>query len=147
MSIKEHYDAAKALLPSTLNVYMWNVAAKKNPDGTIEPIKYPYVCLWGDLGDESSGGPDGDSLQDVPDVLSLRVRATYAATNGDSLLILARNVRAALNRKIPIVAGWAPGPLRQSSLTDVQTDESVTLTSGTHPVFAVDEFALVSSKL
>jgi hypothetical protein len=30
---------------------------------------------------------------------------------------------------------------------DVQTDTSVTLTGGANPVFAVDEFALVSTKL
>lgn len=136
--IREHYDAVKALLPGTVTVYMWSV-----PDTPT----YPYVVLWGDLGNESSGGPDGDSLQDVPDVLSLNVRATYAGLTGDSVLIVCRNVRAALNRKTPVVAGWKPNPLRQSSLMDVQTDTSVTLTNGTNPVFAVDEFALVSSKL
>jgi len=136
--IKEHYDAVKALLPSSVRVYMWSVP--KAP-------AFPYVVLWGDLGSESSGGPDGDSLEDVPDVLALNVRATYAATNGDSLMAIARNVRAALNRKTPVVAGWAPSKLRQSSLMDAQTDTSVTLTDGSNPIFAVDEFALVSSKL
>ena len=136
--IREHYAAVKAMVPAGTTVYSWSVPGTPS---------YPYVCLWGDLGDETSGGPDGDSLQDVPDVLSLRVRATYAGLTGDSVLIVCRNVRAALNRKIPAVAGWSPGPLRQSSLMDVQTDESVTLTGGAHPVFAVDEFALVSSKL
>jgi hypothetical protein len=136
--IREHYDAVKALLPAGINVHMWSV-----PDTPT----YPYVVLWGDLGTESSGGPDGDSLRDVPDVLTLNIRATYAGLTGDSVLIVCRNVRAALNRKTPVVAGWAPNPLRQSSLMDVQTDTSVTLTNGAHPVFAVDEFALVSSKL
>lgn len=136
--IREHYDAVRALIPGTVRVYAWSV-----PDTPA----YPYVCIWGDLGNESSGGPDGDSLQDVPDVLSLNVRATYAGLTGDSVLIVARNVRAALNRKTPAVAGWSPSPLRQSSLMDVQTDTSVTLTGGAHPVFAVDEFALVSQKL
>jgi len=136
--IREHYAAVKALLPGTVTVYMWSVP---------ETPAYPYVCLWGDLGTESSGGPDGDSLEDVPDVLSLRPRVTYAGLTGDSVLIICRNVRAALNRKTPTVAGWATSQLRQSSLMDVQTDTSVTLTTGANPVFAVDEFALVSSKL
>ena len=136
--IREHYAAVKAMVPAGTNVYMWSV-----PDAP----SYPYVVLWGDIGNESSGGPDGDSLQDVPDVLSLNVRATYAGLTGDSVLIVARNVRAALNRKTPVVVGWRPGKLRQSSLMDAQTDTSVTLTNGAHPVFAVDEFALVSSKL
>ena len=136
--IKEHYDAVKALLPTSIRVYMWNVP---------NTPAYPYVVLWGDLGNESSGGPDGDSLEDVPDVLGLNVRATYAGLTGDSVLIVARNVRAALNRKTPAVTGWRCSKLRQSSLMDAQTDTSVTLTGGAHPIFAVDEFALVSNQL
>lgn len=136
--IKEHYDAVKALLPPTVRVYMWNVP---------EAPTYPYVVLWGDLGEESSGGPDGDSLEDVPDVLSLRMRATYVGLTGDSLLIVARNARAALNRKTPAVTGWLPSKLRQAVLMDAQTDTDVTLTGGGHPIYAVDEFALVSHKL
>jgi hypothetical protein len=136
--IKEHYDAVKALLPAGLTVYRGSVPSTPT---------YPYVVLWGDLGEESSGGPDGDSLQDVPDVLSLRPRITYAGLTFDSVLIVARNVRAALNRKTPVVAGWSPGKLRQAPLMDVQTDTSVTLTGGANPVFAVDEFALVATKL
>jgi hypothetical protein len=136
--IKEHYDAVKALMPAGLTVYRGSVPSTPT---------YPYAVLWGDLGEESSGGPDGDSLQDVPDVLSLRPRITYAGLTFDSVLIVARNVRAALNRKTPVVAGWRPGKLRQAPLMDVQTDTSVTLTGGANPVFAVDEFALVSTKL
>jgi hypothetical protein len=136
--IKEHYDAVKALLPGTVRVYMWSVPSA--------PV-YPYVVLWGDLGEESSGGPDGDSLQDVPDVLSLRLRATYVGLTGDSLLITARNARAALSRKTPVVTGWRTNPLRQAVLMDAQTDTDVTLTGGGHPIYAVDEFALVSHKL
>ncbi|MEV7472232.1 hypothetical protein AB0N33_00780 [Pseudarthrobacter oxydans] len=136
--IKEHYDAVKALLPGTVRVHMWSVPA--------DPV-YPYVVLWGDLGEESSGGPDGGTLGDVPNVLSLRVRATYVGLTGDSLLIVARNVRAALNRKTPTVAGWHPGKLRQAVLMDAQVDRDVTLTGGGHPVYAVDEFALISHKI
>ena len=135
--IKEHYDAIKALLPGTVKVHMWTV-----PTGAT----YPYVVLWGDLGEESSGGPDGDSLQDVPDVLSLRIRATYVGLNGDSMLITARNVRAALNRKTPTVTGWRANPLRQAVLMDGQVDTDVTLTGGGHPTYAVDEYTLTSSK-
>jgi len=136
--IKEHYDAVKALLPPTVRVHMWAVPA--------DPV-YPYVVLWGDLGEESSGGPDGDSLEDVPDVLSLRIRATYVGLNGDSMLITARNVRAALNRKTPTVSGWRPSKLRQAVLMAGQVDTDVTLTGGGNPTYAVDEFTLVSHKL
>jgi len=137
--IKEHYDAVRALIPSSVRVYAWGVPAAPT---------YPYVVIWGDLGDESSGGPDGDTLADSADVLSLRVRATYAGLTGDSVLIVARNVRTALNRKTPTVTGWRTNPLRQSTLMDVQVDTDVTIPgSSTHPLFAVDEFALISQKL
>lgn len=136
--IKEHYDAVKALIPGTVTVYPWSVPA--------EPT-YPYVCLWGDLGDESSGGPDGDSLLDAVKVLTIRVRATYAGLTGDSLAIVTRNVRAALNRKTPVVAGWSVSKLRQSTLMDAQTDFDVTIPTIGHPIFAVDEFVLVSERL
>lgn len=136
--IKEHYDAVRALIPSAVKVYPWSVPT--------DPV-YPYVVIWGGIGDESSGGPDGDSLQDVPDVLSLNIRATYAGLNGDSMLIVCRNVRAALSRQTPIVTGWQPSKLRQASLMDGQADLTVTLTNGTHPVYAVDEFSLVSHRL
>jgi len=146
--IKEHYDAVRALLPEGMQVYVGNVEGELLPDGKRAPIKYPYVCLWGDLGDESSGGPDGESLGDVPAVLSLRPRATYAGLTFDSVLIVARNVRATLSRKTPAVTGWRTNPLRQSTLMDVQVDRDVTIPgSGAHPLFAVDEFALVSHKL
>lgn len=136
--IREHYDAVQALLPSTVTVYRGSV-----PDTHT----YPYVVLWGDLGDESSGGPDGDSLRDDLSVLSLRFRATYAGLTFDSVLIQCRNVRAALSRKTPTVAGRVCGPLRQSSLMDVQVDRDVTITgSGAHPFYAVDEFTLTSHK-
>lgn len=134
--IREHYAAVRALLPPSITVYVWTV-----PNSP----QFPYVALWGSMGDESSGGPDGDSLEDVPDVLSLRVRATYAGLTGDSMMVLCRNVRAALSRKRPLVAGRVTSELRQSSLTDGQADLSVTLAGGAHPVFAVDEYAFVST--
>lgn len=137
--IREHYDAVRALIPATVRVYAWGV-----PDAP----DYPYVVIWGDLGDESSGGPDGESLVDGLGVLSLRVRATYAGLTGESVLIVARNVRAALSKKTPTVSGWRANPLRQSTLMDVQVDRDVTIPgSGAHPLFAVDEFALISHKL
>lgn len=136
--IREHYAAVRALIPGTVNVYAWNV-----PDSPA----YPYVVIWGSLGSDTSGGPDGESLDDVPDVLTLNVRATYAGLTGDSMLIVARNVRAALNRQAPAVTGWAPSKLRLTPLTDAQTDTSVTIPGAGNPVFAVDEYALVSSRI
>lgn len=143
--IKEHYDAVKALIRPAIRVHMWK-AEERDEQGNIIPLKYPYVVLWGDLGEESSGGPDGDSLRDEPDVLSIRIRATYVGESGDSMLITCRNVRADLNRKTPAVTGWHPNPLRQAVLMDGQVDRDVPLIGGGNPTYAVDEFALISHK-
>ncbi|MCT9624287.1 hypothetical protein HWD94_04005 [Pseudarthrobacter equi] len=144
--IKEHYDAVRALLPGTIRTYMWK-AEERDAAGKILLPRYPYVMLGGDLGNETSGGPDGESLTDVPNVLTLRIRATYVGINADSMLIIARNARKSLNRKTPVVEGWRTNPLRQSVLLDGQVDRDVVLTGGGNPTFAVDEFLLVSHKL
>lgn len=140
--IREHYAAVKALIPSTVRVHMWS-AEERDGQGNVVPLKYPYVVLWGSLGEELSGDPDGPSLANVPDSLDFRMRATYVGLNGDSMLIVARNVRTALSGKKPVVAGWKPSALRQSTLLDGQTDFDVTVNSS-HPVYAVDQYTFTS---
>lgn len=131
--LSDHYKAVKALIPAQWTVYEWNV-----PDSPT----YPYVLLWGGIGNET-----GDNLAGVPDTLELSIKATYAGTSGTSVLVVVAAIRAALNRAHPIVAGWCPGWLKQSSLIDVQTDFSVTIPgTNRHPVFAVDEFTLTSQR-
>lgn len=140
--IREHYRAVKALLPSTVTAYLFE--AGMDDTGKVSAPKYPYVVLWGDLGKESSGDENGEALGDARVSLSFRLRATYAGTNGDSLMIVARNVRAALSRKSPAVAGRLCSKIRQDVLMDAQTDFDMTFTDGSHPVYAVDEFTFVS---
>lgn len=131
--INEHYEAVKGMIPAGLTIYMWKVPK--------EPA-YPYVVLWGDLGTETT-----EAMDDEPDALELRIKATYGALTGGSLAWIAGKVRSALNRRSPVVAGWAPGRLHQQSLMDAQTDYDVTFPGGGgHPVFAVDEFDLLSQK-
>jgi len=141
--IREHYKAVKTLLPPTVNAYLFE-AGYNDETGEVEKPLYPHVILWGDLGRESSGDDSGEALCDEPTSLWIRLRATYAATNGDSLMIVARNVRYALNRKVPAVEGRSCSKLRQDVLMDAQVDLGVTFTDGSHPVYAVDEFAFVS---
>lgn len=141
--IKEHYRAVKALLPTTVTAYLFE-AGMDDTTGKVSTPKYPYVVLWGDLGREASGDENGEALSDARVSLSFRMRATYAGLNGDSLMIVARNVRTALSRKVPVVAGRSCSKLRQDVLMDAQTDFDMTFTDGSHPVYAVDEFAFVS---
>lgn len=131
--VREHYLAVKSLVPSKWTVYQWNV-----PDAPT----YPYVLLWGGIGNETT-----EALSDTPDTLELSVKATYAGTSGDSVMIVAQSVRGALNRARPAVDGWYVSRLHQSSLIDVQTDTDVTMPgTNRHPIFAVDEFALTSQR-
>lgn len=140
--IRAHYHAVKALLPPTVNAYLFE--AGRDDDGKLSTPKFPYVVFWGDLGREASGDESGDSLDDVPSSLWLRVRATYAGLNGDSLMVVAGAVRRSLNRRTPAVEGRSCSKLRQDVLTEAQPDFSVSLDGGSHPVYAVDEFAFVS---
>ncbi|WDF34546.1 hypothetical protein PTW37_06510 [Arthrobacter agilis] len=130
----QHYQAVRNLIPAdpTFAVYFGRVPSKPT---------YPYVVVWGDLGREG-----GDSLGDAVDQLDLRPRVTYVATGFEQLMFVADRVRAALNRRAPVVAGWTPSKLRQQALAASTTDYDVTFTDGSHPVYAVDEYPFTSDK-
>lgn len=108
---------------------------------------YPYVVVWSDLGLEFSGDVPGwdDSLADLPDALEVTLRATYVGLSKQSVSILVRRTRAALNRSVLDVEGWTCGPLRQAPLTGIEVDEAVQI-GHTHPYMAVDEYRLIASK-
>jgi hypothetical protein len=120
------------LWPSAVRLYVGNVPAKPS---------FPYAVLWGDLGEETT-----EALDDVPTEMRIRFRVTYVGLSLDQVAWAASRVRPALNRAKPYVPGWLVGKLRQAPLMDVQTDFSVTLTDGAHPMYAVDEFALSADK-
>jgi hypothetical protein len=129
--IREHYEAVKALVPSKFKVYLFDV-----PNSPT----YPYVVLWGDAGLSGS-----ESLDQTPRDLTLNVRATCVGANYESCLIVLDGVRSALNRAVPTVAGRHCHELIQEPLLDVGPDRDVTITgTGTHPVFAVDGYRLLS---
>ena len=133
MSLRAHYDAIQAMIPVKYAVYQWDVPAL--------PID-PYVLLWGGIGSEDTEALCGD-----PDTLTLRPKITYAGATGAQLLVMVDTVRAALNARTPVVPGWSPSRLRQSSLIDAQPDYDVTVPNTTaHPVFCVDEFAFTSQR-
>lgn len=126
------YAAVAGLFPASVRLYVGNVPKKP---------EYPYAVLWGDLGDETT-----EALDDVPTELRIRFRVTYVGLSLDQVAWVVVRVRPALNRVKPYVSGWLSGKLRQSTLMDVQTDFSVALDNGAHPMYAVDEFALAADK-
>lgn len=128
--IAAHYAAVRALLPSSAKVY--NGVVPDNPS-------YPYVVIWGDTGTE-----DTESLDDSPTTLTLKVYATVAGLTFDSAAVMVKIVRAALNRRRPVVAGRSCGPLMQSPQMPIQADLSVTVTGYGHPFYAVDQYDLTS---
>jgi hypothetical protein len=140
--IREHYAAVKALIPTSPRYVVHLGAARgKVTDGVLQPLTYPYVVLWGDLGTETT-----EALSATPDTLEMRIRATYVALGFEQLADVATLVRAALSQSRPAVAGWAPGRLQQQSLMDAQTDYDVTLTDKSNPMYAVDEYLLSSQR-
>ncbi|ALE91821.1 hypothetical protein AOC05_04950 [Arthrobacter alpinus] len=137
MSVRAHYESLYALLkaelPITYTVYAFDVPAKPT---------YPYVLVWGDLGQET-----GESLCGTPDLLNLRPRVTYAGVTGYSILSVADKVRAVLFDRALSVAGWSPTRLRQASLAPIQSDFDVTIpNTSSHPSFCVDEFPFTSQR-
>ena len=131
--VGDFYRVVGGLIPDAVTVYEGNVPDKPS---------FPYAVLWGSFGDEVS-----ESLCDVPDVLRVNFRVTYVGLSLASAAWVASKVRPALNRSKPYVHGWVSGRMRQAALMDIQTDFTVTLTDGSHPVYAVDEFALIAHKL
>ena len=103
--------------------------------------------LWSDLGLEFSGDQPGwdDSLADLPDALEVNIRATYVGLSKESVAVLARRTRAALNRAVLEVEGWTCAPLRQAPLAGIAADESVQI-GQMHPHFAVDEYRLIATR-
>ena len=130
--ISGFYAGVAGLIPDSVKVYLVNVPSRP---------EYPYVVLWGDLGEETS-----EALADVPNEMHIRFRITYVGLTLDQVAWVVSRVRPALNRVKPYVPGWLPGKLRQSPLADIQADTSIKLEGGAHPLFAVDEFALSADK-
>ena len=130
--VGDFYEAVSLLFPDELTVYVGSVPAKP---------EYPYAVLWGDFGDEV-----GSSLADLADELHMRFRVTYVGLRWDAVAWVVSRVRPALNRVSPVVGGWLVGKLRQSSLMDMQTDFDVKIPGVGHPVYAVDEFALIAHR-
>ena len=131
-----HYAALKALFPAGLKVFTGSA-----PD--LPAVNdYPYAVIGGDLGDQS-----GESLGGDNDRLDLHARVTYAGLSFDAVLITSARVRSALTGRRLIVPGWSCGPIRQAAVANIQTDFDLTV-PGTklHPVFAVDEFTVVSTR-
>jgi hypothetical protein len=131
--IKEHYKAVAALIRPTIKVYIWEVPSTPS---------FPYVLLWGSLGDEVA-----DTLNDLPRSFEARMRATYVGVNGDSVAGIAAKVRQDVTRKRPEVEGWSVQPLQMSSLADIQKDESMNLPGEGHALRAVDEIFLQSDRI
>lgn len=130
--ILRHYHAVAQLMPYDLTVYVGEIKGAPT---------YPYVVLWGDVGLESS-----ETLADVPDDLTVRLRVTCAGLSMDSVLITMSRVRAALNRVAPSVSEWSPGRMVQEPLQDITPDFDVNIPDIGHPWFAVDGYTLRSTK-
>ena len=142
---KAHYDALEELLPTGFTRFR-GVAegepSEGNPDGEVDADGFPYIVIGGNLGRDYTEAANGD-----PDTREIRFRITYAGLTFDSVLVVMDAVRSSLNGKKLVVPGWSSGILRQEELLDIRADRDVTIpVIGLHPLFAVDEFTLVSAR-
>lgn len=132
--IKEHYEAVKALLPSTWRVYLGQVDASP---------KYPYVLIWGSPGTEFS-----ETLDDQPREFRADLKITVAGQTFDSTVGMLNAARKLLNRAKPVVEGRRCGRLKVHSLMDIQPDNNITIPgSNNHPLYAVDECEIWSDRI
>jgi len=131
--IEDHYTAVKDMIRPGLTVYLWEV--ENVPD-------YPYVLFWGSLGNEST-----PTLTGPPRDFDLPIRATYVGFNPLSVIGLAMDVRQDLQGRRPEVAGWSVEKLEVAALTAISPDETVTVPNFGHPVRAVDEITVRSTRI
>jgi hypothetical protein len=134
LSVLAHYEAVHKLIPTDQVYTVYFGRVPKDP-------KYPYVVVWGDLGEAG-----GESLGSRVDQMTLRPRITYVGLGFEQVLFVADRVRAVLNRATPTVTGWSPSRLRQQPLMAATIDHDVTFSDGSSPVYAVDEYPFTSDK-
>ncbi len=139
--MKVFYEAAAALVPFKTHLF------QHDPPEKPTAADFPYVVLWGDLGWEFSGDQPGwdASLADLPDHLELNIQATYTGISKESVDVVLRGTRKALNRAVLTVPGYHCNPLKQRPEFGIDSDKSVQLSHG-HPYYAVDEYHLIASK-
>lgn len=133
--VAAHRAAVKALLePCTIP----GDAGGQVPD---KP-EFPYWVLF------MGTGVDGETkLCGDPDELTLRFQVTSVGETDDSAVVVVDKTRALLIGVRPVVAGWSCHPIRRFADIPVRPDKDVTLpNSNLHPMFAVDQYVLVSRK-
>lgn len=134
-------DAAAALVPFATHLYEFD------PRRAPRPTDYPFVVLWADPGLEFSGNEPGwdDSLADEVDALELNIHATYTGLSKESVGVLIRRTRGALNRARLIVPGWECSRLKQAPIQGIQKDRDVQVGHG-NPFYAIDEYRLIATR-
>lgn len=123
-----HTTAVYALLDavSGLNTHDATVAASP---------ALPYVVLFTD-----DGLHEATSLNEAPDLLTVRVTVTSAGLTRESVQIASGKAHTALAGVTPSVSSRSCSPIRQVNSRPIEVDEDVT----PHVLFAVNEYAFFS---
>lgn len=133
--VAAHRAAVKALLaPCTIPGY---------PGGqVIDQPAFPYWVLF-----MGTGVDDETKLCGDPDELTLRFQVTCVGETDDSAAVVVDKTRALLLGARPVVAGWTCFRIRKYADLPVRPDKDVTIpSSNLHPMYAVDQYVLVSRK-
>lgn len=133
-SVLDHLEAVEAILKTAgFDVYLIDVTAKIPA--------YPYVVLWG-----PATVPIGVTLCGAREIVDTSLMVTVAADSARNVLVAQAKCRAVLGGARLTVPGRVVAPLVLIDGQGATPDRDVVVPgTGRHPVFAVDEWRLVST--
>lgn len=101
---------------------------------------YPYAVLYARTPDRSI-----NSMRHTSGRLDLRFQVTSVGLTGESARIVAQAMQDALLDVTVTVAGWTNYPIRDTPNDQpLREDREVTLTSGRHPMYVINEYLLAA---
>ena len=134
LSVLDHLDAVEAILKTAgFDVYLIDV--------DVKIPAYPYVVLWA-----PRIVPDGVTLCGARTVIDTSLMVTVAADSARNVLVAQSKCRTILDGARLTVPGRMVEPLVLIGGQGAVPDRDVVVPgTGRHPVFAVDEWRLVST--
>ncbi|MDR4533213.1 hypothetical protein [Glutamicibacter sp. PS] len=139
MSSLAIFQGVQALLPVQARSHLFEAELSDPP----RLSDFPYVVIHGGWGDEVSGEPGDRSSCDIPDQAAMQVLCTMVATSREGLNAIVGQVRTALNRQRPVVAGWRFSRMIQRQVTTVEPDQRISIET-ISPLYVVDEFTFTA---
>jgi hypothetical protein len=137
-----HLAAVRAALEASgWDVYLVD-AVKRDAQGQVVPLVYPYYLVW-----PSAGAPHAEADLARSRTFSFLVGVTSVGLTADSAGVLARNARTTFGggeRYVPLAVAGRSARIRWESFSTSAVDRDVSL-NGLHPVTWVDLYRIASA--